>query len=64
MRWCAGVTAKARAGSGRKSVGATYAQFLEDVILYRGLRDVQNGFYIDVGAYRPEENSVTKLFFL
>ena len=40
----------------------TYAQFLEDVILYRALRDVQNGFYIDVGAYRPEENSVTKLF--
>jgi FkbM family methyltransferase len=41
----------------------SYAQFLEDVALYRALRDVQNGFYIDVGAYRPEEHSVTKLFY-
>ena len=41
----------------------SYAQFLEDVALYRALRGVQNGFYIDVGAYRPEEHSVTKLFY-
>jgi FkbM family methyltransferase len=41
----------------------SYAQFLEDVTLYRALAGVQNGFYIDVGAYRPEEHSVTKLFY-
>jgi FkbM family methyltransferase len=41
----------------------SYAQNLEDIALYRALRDVKNGFYIDVGAYRPEEHSVTKLFY-
>ena len=28
----------------------SYAQNLEDVILYRSLRDVERGFYVDVGA--------------
>lgn len=41
----------------------SYAQNFEDVILWRALRDVQAGFYIDVGAADPEEHSVTKAFY-
>lgn len=41
----------------------SYAQNQEDVILYRALRDVSKGFYIDVGAQRPIAESVTKLFY-
>jgi FkbM family methyltransferase len=41
----------------------SYAQHREDVILYRALRHIQRGFYIDVGAYLPDEYSATKLFY-
>lgn len=41
----------------------SYAQNFEDVILYRVLKSVKNGFYVDVGAYSPESDSVTKLFY-
>ncbi|MDD3343429.1 MAG: FkbM family methyltransferase [Sulfurospirillaceae bacterium] len=41
----------------------SYAQNCEDIMLYRALRDIPNGFYIDVGANHPEEDSVTKLFY-
>jgi len=41
----------------------TYSDRLEDVLLYRVLRDVPAGFYIDVGANHPERGSVTKLFY-
>jgi FkbM family methyltransferase len=41
----------------------SYAQNYEDVILYRVFNDVKNGTYIDVGAYDPEVDSVTKLFY-
>jgi FkbM family methyltransferase len=41
----------------------SYAQNQEDVILYRALRDVSKGFYIDVGAQQPVVDSVTKLFY-
>lgn len=41
----------------------SYAQNLEDVILFRALNDVDNGFYIDIGAYDPVLHSVTKLFY-
>jgi FkbM family methyltransferase len=41
----------------------SYAQNLEDVMLWRALRHVENGFYIDVGASDPEEDSVTKAFY-
>jgi FkbM family methyltransferase len=41
----------------------SYAQNLEDVLLWRALRDVDTGFYIDVGANDPEEDSVTKAFY-
>lgn len=41
----------------------SYAQNCEDVILYRALRNVDKGFYIDVGAYDPVIDSVTKAFY-
>lgn len=41
----------------------SYAQNHEDVMLWRALRDVGQGFYIDVGANDPEEHSVTKAFY-
>ncbi len=31
----------------------SHAQNFEDVILWRALKHVQNGFYIDVGAQDP-----------
>jgi hypothetical protein len=33
----------------------SYAQNYEDVMLWRALRDVEKGFYVDVGAADPEE---------
>lgn len=42
----------------------SYAQNFEDVMLRRALRDVERGFYIDVGAQREEPDSVTKAFSL
>ena len=41
----------------------TYAQNCEDVLLWRALCHVQNGFYIDVGANDPVAHSVTKAFY-
>ncbi len=41
----------------------SYAQNYEDVMLWRALRDVENGFYIDVGAADPDELSVTGAFY-
>jgi FkbM family methyltransferase len=41
----------------------SYAQNLEDVMLWRALQHVEKGFYIDVGAYSPDLDSVTKLFY-
>lgn len=41
----------------------SYAQFLEDIRLYRALKDIENGFYVDVGANHPLDHSVTKLFY-
>ncbi len=41
----------------------SYAQNFEDVMLWRALHDVQNGFYIDVGANHPVVDSVTKAFY-
>jgi FkbM family methyltransferase len=40
----------------------SYAQNGEDVILWRALKDVEDGFYIDVGACDPDDLSVTKAF--
>jgi FkbM family methyltransferase len=41
----------------------TYAQNFEDVLLWRALGHVKNGFYIDVGANDPVEHSITKAFY-
>jgi len=41
----------------------SYAQNYEDVMLWRALRDVRNGFYVDVGAWSPDLDSVTRAFY-
>lgn len=41
----------------------SYAQNYEDVMLWRALKNIKNGFYIDVGAAWPDEDSVTKAFY-
>lgn len=41
----------------------SYAQNYEDVILWRALKHIENGFYIDVGANDPDVDSVTKAFY-
>ncbi|QTO49099.1 FkbM family methyltransferase [Burkholderia latens] len=41
----------------------SFAQNFEDIVLWRALRDVEQGFYIDVGANEPIEDSVTKAFY-
>lgn len=41
----------------------SYAQFPEDVVLNRALGNLKNGFYIDIGAYHPDRDSVTRHFY-
>ena len=41
----------------------SYAQNLEDVMLRRVFRDVEAGFYVDVGACDPDIDSVTKALY-
>src|SRR3546814_544200 len=41
----------------------SYSQNQEDIILWRALCHVTEGFYIDVGANDPIDDSVTKLFY-
>src|SRR5690242_19132589 len=41
----------------------SYAQNCEDVVLWRALKDVRHGFYIDCGAYHPTRHSVTRAFY-
>lgn len=41
----------------------SFAQNFEDVVLWRALKDIENGFYVDVGAQDPEVDSVTKAFY-
>jgi FkbM family methyltransferase len=41
----------------------SYAQNGEDILLYRCFKDIKSGFYIDVGANHPVEESVTKYFY-
>ena len=40
----------------------SYAQNFEDVLLWRALKDVGAGFYIDLGAWDPDLHSVTRAF--
>lgn len=41
----------------------SYAQNFEDVVLWRALRHVQSGFYVDLGAWSPDSDSVTRAFY-
>jgi FkbM family methyltransferase len=41
----------------------SYAQNFEDVMLMRALKDIQMGFYIDVGAQHPRMDSVSRAFY-
>lgn len=41
----------------------SYAQNFEDVILWRALKDIENGFYLDIGAQDPRDDSVSALFY-
>lgn len=41
----------------------SYSQNFEDVMLWRALKNIKNGFYIDVGANDPVNLSVTKAFY-
>jgi FkbM family methyltransferase len=41
----------------------SYAQNFEDVLLWRALRHIGQGFYIDVGAAHPDIDSVTRAFY-
>jgi FkbM family methyltransferase len=41
----------------------SYAQNFEDVMLWRALKHVENGFYIDIGAQDPISDSVSKAFY-
>lgn len=40
----------------------SYAKNLEDVLLWRALKNVQHGSYIDIGAHDPDVDSVSKAF--
>jgi FkbM family methyltransferase len=41
----------------------SYAQNGEDVVLHRALRDVEHGFYVEVGGNDPTEMSVSRAFY-
>lgn len=41
----------------------SHSQNLEDVMLYRALKHIQAGTYIDVGAWHPQLHSVTRWFY-
>jgi FkbM family methyltransferase len=40
----------------------SYAQNFEDIMLWRALKHVQNGVYVDIGAQSPHVDSVSRLF--
>lgn len=41
----------------------SHSQNFEDVILWRALKHIDNGFYVDVGAQDPQIDSVSLLFY-
>lgn len=41
----------------------SYAQNFEDVMLARAFADIAVGFYVDVGAWDPDQESVTRHFY-
>jgi len=42
----------------------SYAQNREDILLEAFFKDEEKGFYVDIGGYDPDFDSVTKLFYL
>ena len=44
-------------------VFTTYAQNFEDYLIWRALKSIKNGFYVDVGAHHPVADSVSKAFY-
>jgi FkbM family methyltransferase len=47
----------------RPEIMVSHAQNFEDVMLARALRDVDGGFYVDVGAWDPNIETVTRYFY-
>jgi FkbM family methyltransferase len=47
----------------RPEIMVSHAQNFEDVMLARALRDVEKGFYVDVGAWDPNIETVTRYFY-
>ena len=41
----------------------SYAQHGEDIVLWRAFRNQKTGTYVDVGAFDPTYDSVTRLFY-
>lgn len=41
----------------------SYSQCGEDILLWRAMEDISKGFYIDIGAFDPDEDSVTRIFY-
>ena len=41
----------------------SYSQNLEDVMLWRALKHVEHGYYVDVGANDPKHLSITRAFY-
>ena len=41
----------------------SYAPYFEDLMLWRALRHIEHGRYLDVGAGDPQDGSVTQLFY-
>lgn len=41
----------------------SYSQNYEDVLLFRAVGHIENGFYVDIGAAHPTLDSVTKAFY-
>jgi FkbM family methyltransferase len=41
----------------------SYAQNFEDVMLWRALKHIEGGFYIDIGAWSEDIDSVTRAFY-
>jgi FkbM family methyltransferase len=44
-------------------VFVSYSQNFEDVMLWRALKHISRGFYIDIGAWSPDLDSVTRAFY-
>src|SRR3954447_4540553 len=51
------------AGSQMTEIMVSHAQNFEDVMLARALRDLETGFYVDVGAWDPNIETVTRHFY-